>query len=252
MSKKEWKTSITRMKRAASALTEPVASAPFKASLFPNCLLHAEANLRPKKAFKEATLRTNTTGACGLALVRCGKLAFAALGNDSDLIQRMQGAVSGASSQDKDSLIAVLRESLTDLHEIKKEIKRVSNVGSSIAAGVFNQGIEDLCHLVWESNVAKPICSTLEVCKSLTHLFGNDEDRIEKALDAAKLRPYQAAPYRSKASSSSFYRPSGSQEGRDYKKNPQKPYQKKKNNNNRSSRKGYGPASKKGEGQKKK
>jgi hypothetical protein len=103
------------MKRAASALTEPVASAPFRASLFPTCLLHAEADLRPKKAFKEATLRTDTVGACSLALVRYGELAFAALGKDSDLIQRMQGAVSGAFSQDKDSLITVLRESLTGL-----------------------------------------------------------------------------------------------------------------------------------------
>jgi hypothetical protein len=125
------------MKRAASALTEPVASAPFRASLFPTCLLHAEADLRPKKAFKEATLRTDTAGACGLVLVRCGELAFAALGKGSDLIQRMQGAVAGTSSQDKDSLIAVLKQSLTVLHEIK----RVSNVGSGIAAGVFNQGI---------------------------------------------------------------------------------------------------------------
>jgi hypothetical protein len=161
--------------------------------------------------FKEATLRTDTAGACGLVLVRCGELAFVALGKGSDLIQRMQGAVAGTSSQEKDSLIAILKESLTDLHEIKKEIKRVSNVGSGIAAGVFNQEIEDLRHLVWESNAAKPICSTLEVCKpSLTHLFGNKEDRIEKALDAAKHRLYQAAPYCSKASSSSFYCPSGS------------------------------------------
>jgi hypothetical protein len=88
------------------------------------------------------------------------------------------------------------------------------------------------------------------VCKpSLTHLFGNDEHHNEKALDAAK---YQATPYRS-SSSSSFYRPSGSQEGRDFKKKPhQKLYQKKKNNNNRSSGKGNGPAFKKGKGQKKK
>jgi hypothetical protein len=176
---KEWKTSISKMKRAASAVTEPVASAPFRASLFPTCLLHAEADLRPKKAFKEATLRTDTAGVCGLALVRCGELAFAALGKGSDLIQRMQGAVVGTSSQDKDSLIAVLKESLTDLHEIKKEIKRVLNVGSGIATGVFNQGIEDLRHLLWESSAAKPIRSTLEVCKpSLTHLFGNEKDRI--------------------------------------------------------------------------
>jgi hypothetical protein len=44
---KEWKTSIYTMKRKASALTEPEASAPFRASLFPSCLLHAEADLKP-------------------------------------------------------------------------------------------------------------------------------------------------------------------------------------------------------------
>jgi hypothetical protein len=143
-SKKDWKTSITRINRAASALTEPVASAPFRASLFPTCLLHAEADLKPKKAFKEATLRTDTAG----ALVRCGKLVFSALGKDLDLIQRMQGAVSGAATQDRHSLVAVLKESLNDLQEIKKEFKSVSNVGSGIAAGVFNQGIENLRHQV--------------------------------------------------------------------------------------------------------
>jgi hypothetical protein len=59
---KEWKW-ISTMKREASALTEPVASAPFRASLFPTCLLHAEADLKPKKDFKEASLRTNAAGA---------------------------------------------------------------------------------------------------------------------------------------------------------------------------------------------
>jgi hypothetical protein len=164
-SKKDWKTSITKMKRTASALTEPVASAPFRMSLFPTCLLHAEADLRPKKAFKEATLRTDTAGACGLALVRCGKMAFAAMGKDSDLVTRMQGAVTGASALDKDSLVTILKEFLNDLHKIKKELKRVSNVGAGIAAGVFNQGVEDLRHQVWENNAAKNIRSTLEVCK---------------------------------------------------------------------------------------
>jgi hypothetical protein len=69
-SKKEWKTAISTMKREASALTEPDASAPFRASVFPSCLLQAEADLKPKKDFKEAMLRTNVAGACGMALVR--------------------------------------------------------------------------------------------------------------------------------------------------------------------------------------
>jgi hypothetical protein len=85
--KKEYKSTISTMKRTASALTEPVASAPFM----------AEADLRPKKAFKEATLRTDTAGACDLSLVRCGVLAHAALGKESPLIQRMKDACSGES-----------------------------------------------------------------------------------------------------------------------------------------------------------
>jgi hypothetical protein len=54
--KKEWKATIGAMKKKMSALTEPDASALFRDSLFPSCLQHAEANLKPKKDFKEATL----------------------------------------------------------------------------------------------------------------------------------------------------------------------------------------------------
>jgi hypothetical protein len=198
-----------------------------------------EADLRPKKAFKEATLKTDAAGACGLALIRCGELAFAALGKESPMIQRMKDACTG------ESLLSVLRE----VNEVKKEISKISNVGSGIAAGVFNQGIEDLRHLVCDSTTAKPIRSTLECCKpSLSHLFGDDEARIEKALEAVKFRPHQAAPYRHKAPS--YFRSSDSQEGRDRKKKPYKrPY--KSTQKPRSSGKANGPAAKE-EGQKKK
>jgi hypothetical protein len=246
--KKEWKSTISTMKREASALTEPVVSAPFRASLFPTCLLHAEADLKPKKAFKEATLRTSAAGAGGLAFVRFGELAYAALGKDSTL-QRMKDPCSGESPQDVDSLLSILRDSHKELGEVRKEISKISNVGSRVAAGAFNQGIEDLRHLVCESTTAKPIRSTLELCKpSLSHLFGDDA-RIEKALEAAKFKPYQAAPYRPKASS--YSRSSDAQEGRDWKKKAYKrPY--KSSQRPRSSGKAKGPASKKGEGQKKK
>jgi hypothetical protein len=63
--KREWKASIALMKRKANALAECDASTPFRVSQFPSCLLHAEADLKPKKAFKEASLRTNVAGACG-------------------------------------------------------------------------------------------------------------------------------------------------------------------------------------------
>jgi hypothetical protein len=80
--KKEWKSTISNMKRASSTLTEPAESAPFRSSLFPGCLFHAEAELKPKKAFKDAVLKTDAAGACGLAHVRCGELAHAAFGKD--------------------------------------------------------------------------------------------------------------------------------------------------------------------------
>jgi hypothetical protein len=82
--KKEWSSSITSMKsslkRKASVLTEADESALFRTSQFPSSLLHEEADLKGKKPFKDATLRTNVVGACGLALVRCGKMAFSLLG----------------------------------------------------------------------------------------------------------------------------------------------------------------------------
>jgi hypothetical protein len=238
------------MKKTASPLTEPVASAPFRASL-PTCLLHAEADLKPKKAFKEATLRTDAAGACDLSLIRCGELAHAALGKESPLIQRMKDACSGELPQDAESLLTVLRDSLEELNEVKKEISKISNVGSRVAAGVFNHGIEDLRLLVCDSPAAKPIKSTLELCKpSLTHLFGEDDARIEKALEAAKYRPHQVAPYHSKVPS--YFCSSDSQEGRDRKRKPYKRPYKSSYQKPRSTGKSNGPASKKGEGQKKK
>jgi hypothetical protein len=160
----------------------------------------------------------------------------------------MKGVCAGESPQTVDALLGVVRDSLDKLKAIKKEIFKVANVGSKIAAGIFNQGIQEQRDLVCESTSAKSIRSTLKLCKpSLTHLFGGDESRINKAMEAAMYRPYQAAPYRSKAPSS--FRSSDSQEGWDCKKAP---YPKKSYKPCRSSGKANGPASKKGEGQKKK
>jgi hypothetical protein len=188
---------ITLMKRKTSALTECDALAPFRVSEFPSCLLHAEADLKPKKAFKEASLRTNVAGACGLAYVRCGKMAFSALGRDSTVMSRLNAAISGDSTQDMETLLQVLKDTREDLSDIRKGLGGIANVGSSIAAGSFNQGIENVRHLIWESSAAKSIRPMLELCpSSLTHLFG-DDSRIKEALEADRCRPYQAAPFRS-------------------------------------------------------
>jgi hypothetical protein len=83
--KREWKASIALMKRRAGALAVDNAAAPFRVSLFPSSLLRAEANLKPKKAFKEASLRTNVGGACGLEFARSGEMASVTLGRDSSV-----------------------------------------------------------------------------------------------------------------------------------------------------------------------
>jgi hypothetical protein len=147
--KKEWKSSIGAMKRKTSALTKPDASAPFRAFLFPSCLQHAEADLKPKKDFKEATLRRNVAGACGLVLVRCGEKAFSALGKDSDVMKRLHGVIAGDTPQDAESLLQALKDTREDLADIRKGLGKIANMGSAIAAGSFNQGIDDLRHLVW-------------------------------------------------------------------------------------------------------
>jgi hypothetical protein len=207
------------MKRASSTLIEPAESAPFRSSLFPGCLLHAEAELCSTKSFKEAVLKTDAAGTCGLAHVRCGEFAHAALDKDSPLILRMKEACAGESPQDADFLLGLMRDSLEELKEIKREIFKVASMGSKIAAGIFNQGIEEQRLLVCGSSAAKAVRSTLELCKpTITHLFGRDESRIEKAVEAVKYRPYQAAPYRSKAPS--HFHSSDSQEGQDRKKTP--------------------------------
>jgi hypothetical protein len=151
-----------------------------------------------------------------------------------------------------DSLLAVLSDSLGELDSIRKELHKVSYAGARIAAGVFNQGVKEHRRLVCDSPAAKAVKSTLEVWKpSLSHLFGDDDSRLDKSLEAAKFSRYQSAPYRPKAPF--HFRSSDSQEGREKKKNKpyQKPY-KKPYYNPSSSGKGNGPASKKGEGQQKK
>jgi hypothetical protein len=83
---RSWSRTISSMKRKVTTLTEVKEEAHFQTSLFPNSLLHVEADLWNKKPFKEAVSRTNVAGACGLALVRCGEVAYSALGNGSELM----------------------------------------------------------------------------------------------------------------------------------------------------------------------
>jgi hypothetical protein len=231
------------LKKTVSSLTEPPESAPFRLSKFPSSLLHAKADLRTKKAFKDEVLRADAAGAC--------EIAHATLGKNSKLISAMKSAVTGGSPQDADSHREVLRVSLDELDTtIKKEVERVSLVGSRIAAGVFNQGIKEQRHLVCDAPAAKHVKSTLEVCKpSFTHLFGDDDTRLDKALEAAKFSS-GLQPYRPKAP---YFRSSDSQEGRNKRSKPYyKPTDRKSCFKPRSRGKGPGPASKKGEGHQKK
>jgi hypothetical protein len=153
--KVDWETSISTLKKTVLTLTEPPESVIFRSSKFPPSLLHAEADLRSKRAFKDEVLRTDTAGACGLAFVRCGEIAHTTLGKTSKFIAAMKTAVAGDTPQDADSLREVLRDSLEELDTIKREVERVSLVGSRIAAGIYNQGIKEQRRLVCDSPAAK-------------------------------------------------------------------------------------------------
>jgi hypothetical protein len=129
------------MKKKVTTLTEMKEAALFRASDFPSSLLHVEANLKGKKPFKDAVTRTNVVGACGLALVRCGELAFSSLEKESSLMVRLSDAISGNSPQDADSLLQLVRDTKDmkeDLSDIRNGLGKIANVGSEIAAGSFN------------------------------------------------------------------------------------------------------------------
>jgi hypothetical protein len=136
--KRDWKASIALMKRKAFAHAESSSSTPFRVSKFPSSLLHAEADLRPKKAFKEASLRTNMAGACCLAFVWSGEMVFSALGKNSAIICRLNAAISGDSAQDVETLLQVLRDTSEDLSDIAVGLKNIAHEGTTIAAGSFN------------------------------------------------------------------------------------------------------------------
>jgi hypothetical protein len=249
--KVDWETMISSFKKYVTSLTEPPESAPFKSLKFPSSLLHVEADLKQKKLFKDKVLRTDAAGACGLAFVRCGEIAHATLGKGSDLITAMKSAAAEDSPHDADALREVLRASLVGLATVKREVEKVSLVGSRIAAGVFSQGTKEQRRLVCDSTQVKSIKSSLEVCKpSLTHLFGDDESRIDKELEATKY--FQGAhglqSYRPKAP---YFRSPDSQGGRGGRSKPYTKKQQKSSYRPRSLGKGPGPAPKKGEGQKK-
>jgi hypothetical protein len=160
---------------------------------------------------------------------------------------RLSDAISGDSPQDVDSLLQVLKDSKEDLGDIRKGLGKIANVGSEIAAGSFNQGVDELRHLVWESPLSKVVRPTLELCPPfLTHLFGDDA-RIRKALEADRRRPYQAGSFRSKPS----YSPR-SNKSKTWTKKKSKPARKSRGKSSYSGPAGKapGPASKKGEGQK--
>jgi hypothetical protein len=161
---REWSRSIASMKLKVTTLTEAKEAALFRTFEFPSSLLHVEANLKGKKPFKDAVLRTNVAGACGLALIRCGELSFSSLGKESTLMSRLHDAITGDSPQDVDSLLQVFKDTKEDLVDIRKGLGKISNVGSDIAAGSFNQGVDELCHLVWESPLSKAVRPTLELC----------------------------------------------------------------------------------------
>jgi hypothetical protein len=244
---REWSKTISAMKRKVTTLTVAKEAAHFRTSLFPPSLLHVEADLKAKKPFKEAVLRTNVAGACGLALVRCGELAYSALGQGSELMTSINNAISGESPQDAASLLKLLVGIKGNVKDARHALAETANVGAKLAAGSFNQGIDEVRRQVWESPLAKVVKPTLECCPpSSTHLF-SDDARIKEALEADRRRPYQAASYRSKTPKRQR---SKGKSWSNNNNNKSTPYKRGKPRSQRGAGKAPGPHSKKGEGQK--
>jgi hypothetical protein len=141
---REWGRTISAMKGKVSTLTVAKEAAHFRTSLFPPSLLHVEADLKGKKPFKEAVLRTNVAGACGLALVRCGELAYSALGQGSELMTQLNGAISGDTPQDAASLLKLLHSIKGNVKDVHHALSDTANVGARVAAGFFNQGVDEV------------------------------------------------------------------------------------------------------------
>ena len=243
---RDWAKTMAQTKRKVNSLTVAKEAAHFRSSLFPPSLLHVEADLQKKKPFKESVLRTNVAGACGMALVRCGELAHSALGQGSELMTLLSGAISGETPQDAASLLKLLVAIKGNVKDVRHALADTANVGAKLAAGSFNQGIDELRHQVWDSPLAKVVKPTLECCPpSSTHLF-QDDGRIKEALEAERRRPYQAASFSSKTPKQQRFRG-----GQSWSKKPQStPAKRGKPYTQRGAGKGPGPRPKKGGGQK--
>jgi hypothetical protein len=196
---REWSKTILSTKRKVTTLTSAKEAAHFRTSLFPPSLLHVEADLKAKKNFRESVLKTNIAGACGLALVRCGELAYSALGQGSELMTALNGAISGESPQDTASLLKLLVSIKGNVKDVRHALADTTNVGAKLAAGSFNQGIDEVRRQVWESPLAKAIRPTLECCPPSSTLLFSDDQRIKEALEADRRRPYQASSFPSRA-----------------------------------------------------
>jgi hypothetical protein len=231
------------MKRKVTTLTVAKEAAHFRTSHFPPSLLHVEADLKTKKSFRESVIKTNVAGACGLALVRCGELAYSALGQGSELMTLLNGAISGDSPQDSASLLKVLQSVKDNVKDVRHALVDTANVGAQVAAGSFNQGIDEVRHHVWDSPLAKSIKPTLECCPPSSTLLFDDDVRIKEALEADRRRPSQASSNVSKTPKQQRFK------GQSWKRNA--PAKRGKPRYQRGAGKGPGPrSSKKGEGHK--
>jgi hypothetical protein len=185
-------------------------------------------------------------GACGLALVRCGELAYSALGQGSELMTSLSSAISGESPQDSASLLKLLSSIKCNIKDARHALADTANVGAKLAAGSFNQGIDEVRHQIWDSTLAKVVKPTLECCPpTSTHLF-SDDARIKEALEADRRRPFTASSYRSKTPKRQRYKGNKSWPSN----NKSTPSKRGKSRPQRGAGKGPGPHSKKSEGPK--
>jgi hypothetical protein len=110
----------------------------------------------------------------------------------------LDGAISGESPQDAASLLKILHHIKGSIKDVRRALAGAADVGARLAAGSFNQGIDEVRRQVWDSPLAKVVKPTLECCPPSSTLLFGDDDRIKEALEAVRGRPCQAASSRSK------------------------------------------------------
>jgi hypothetical protein len=155
---RDWKTTIPAAKKAAKCLSSSEGAEDFSSPKFPTALLHLQDELDAKPSFKLLKERAYFSGAKGLVSTCCAELAYTA----KDPFKRLQAAIEDPDTPSRIS--ADLQDILEELHQLKEEMVAVAEVGTKVAAGVYNASVADVRDAVIATPLSASIAPTLKAC----------------------------------------------------------------------------------------